>query len=301
MPNSNKITITYFKFPELYQETLFKLSKLKNFRYVIGQIEETKTKKPHLQGYIEFSKKVPFSHILKIIPGAHLEHKVSASTREEARDYCKKLESRIQPPIEYGEWIKGQGHRSDIVLLKKLVKDQIPIIDIFYDSCQSYNQMRIVEKLYEYSSTPRNPDTPPNVIWIYGKTGTGKTRYVYQKHASATIYECMDTFQWWCGYNQQEVILIDDMRKDFCKYHTLLRLLDRYPLRVQIKGGTRQINSKYIYITTHKHWKELYDTREDLDQLGRRITETINLNSHQDQINAEKRKHHLNMADTYFV
>jgi hypothetical protein len=69
-------------------------------------------------------------------------------------------------------------------------------------------------------------------------------------------------------------VIIDDYRADFCKFHLLLNLLDRYPMQVQIKGGTLQFNAKNIYITCPQHPTVLWSNRtaEDIGQLLRRIT-----------------------------
>ena len=41
--------------------------------------------------------------------------------------------------------------------------------------------------------------------------------------------------QWFDGYMGQKVVCFDDFRKDFCTFHELLRLLDRYPMDVPVK------------------------------------------------------------------
>ena len=83
----------------------------------------------------------------------------------------------------------------------------------------------------------------------------------------------MSTGKWWEGYDGQEVVIINDYRKDFCKFHELLNLLDRYPYRVECKGGSRQFTSKTIVITTPLSPEETWENRtsEDLGQLLRRI------------------------------
>lgn len=69
-------------------------------------------------------------------------------------------------------------------------------------------------------------------------------------------------------------MIIDDYRADFCKFSELLRLLDRYPYQIQIKGGTRNLLAKRIFITSPKCPLDIWENRteEELGQLTRRIT-----------------------------
>ena len=55
---------------------------------------------------------------------------------------------------------------------------------------------------------------------------------------------------WWDGYEQQETVVLDDFQGGLL-FGFLLHLLDRYPLLVQVKGGTRVFNSKTIIITSN--------------------------------------------------
>jgi hypothetical protein len=85
----------------------------------------------------------------------------------------------------------------------------------------------------------------------------------------------MPANKWWDGYEQQPAVIIDDYRRDFSTFAELLRLLDRYPHRVEKKGASIQFNSSTIIITTPKPPEETWAgrTEEDLAQLMRRITE----------------------------
>ncbi len=68
--------------------------------------------------------------------------------------------------------------------------------------------------------------------------------------------------------------IIDDFRPEDFKFQYMLRLLDRNPLRAEVKGGFRQFKSALIIITCPKPPSECYaDAGEDIDQLLRRINE----------------------------
>ncbi len=253
---------------------------IKYCRYLVygEEIAPNENKTPHLQGYIEMKNQMTLSNLKKKINCNHIHIEKRKASAKQAANYCKGIHPKKQPNdviYEYGE-ISNQGKRKNIQVLKERVLAGEKLKEIILsDDINNFQDIRIVEKFKQYCSKPRDSNDPPTVIWIWGETGTGKTRYVYDKHKD--IYSTLSTYQWWDGYEQQEVILIDDMRKDFCKFHTLLKLLDRYPHKVQIKGGTVEINSKYIYITAPYSPELMYYTREDKGQLLRRITKVIEL------------------------
>lgn len=271
MPNTSRsYCFTYFKLPELIEKHCNKLATLKKFRYLIAQLEQCPTSnRIHIQGYIEFNGKQSIREIQKLCPGIHLE--IRRGTRQQARDYCKKTETSVGTVIELGEFKTEQGKRNDIERIKEAFNNGDNLPDIVWNIATNLQSIKIAEKLLEYKQEKRDPMKPPEIRWYYGETGTGKTKSVYDEFESDEIYSST-TFKWWNGYYQQKCILIDDMRKDYAKFHQLLRLLDRYPIQVQTKGGHAQINSPVIIITSAYHPKDLYDTREDIQQLLRRIT-----------------------------
>ena len=278
MPVAKSYILTYYKFPENFEKWMDKLSTLKNFKYCIGQVEECPTtKRKHIQSYIEFCKPTPMKIIHSVWAGCHCERR--KGTRDDCIKYCSKYETRVSDTLEIGDrhWNVGrQGRRTDIQRCKDMIKAGKNINEVIW-SCTSYQSAKMATLLLNTRAVPRNVDEPPNVVWIYGATGTGKTRYVYENYRD--IYTTLSSFKWWDGYHQNETILIDDMRKDYCKFHVLLRILDRYPMKVEFKGGVTELNSKNIVITSAYHPKELYNTREDVNQLLRRITKIIEMKS----------------------
>lgn len=117
----------------------------------------------------------------------------------------------------------------------------------------------------------------PEVHVRWGEPGTGKSRYVYEKHPTESIYELnlgdgCNKSVWWDGYRGQEVILINDFDGELgWKY--LLRLLDRYPFRMQIKGSHCWRLCKYIYITSNDPPERWYAQHQS-GPLMRRLTST---------------------------
>ncbi len=143
------------------------------------------------------------------------------------------------------------------------------------DMILNHQQLRFAEQLEKYYERKRN--WKPVVKWYWGETGTGKTKTAYEEFLAKAedpddIYFSMDTGKWWEGYDAQPYVIIDDMRGDFLKFHQLLKLLDRYPYKVECKGASRQFLATEIIITSCVPPEELYpNLGEQVEQLIRRI------------------------------
>jgi hypothetical protein len=135
---------------------------------------------------------------------------------------------------------------------------------------RSYQSIKVAEQYLKYHERKRN--WKPVVKWFYGESGSGKTRQAIEE-LGEDHYPCMNTGKWFDGYDAHENILVDDMRKNFMHFAEFLKFIDRYAFRVETKGGTRQILAKKIIITSCHHPEDLFDTREDIKQLLRRIDE----------------------------
>jgi len=89
------------------------------------------------------------------------------------------------------------------------------------------------------------------------------------------------SLQWFDGYIGQECAILDDYRPDHCRFSFILRVLDRYPFNVPIKGGFRRWKPDVIIVTTWGSPSSLYHKKhsEDVQQLVRRCTHILSSDS----------------------
>lgn len=224
---------------------------------------------PHIQGYVEFSNAIGLKGIVKRL-GKHGHYEPRRGTQEQAIIYCKKENAFT----EGGEPSSDNGVRKDWLKINNNIKLGSTVraqIDEGYNNLQCIQH---IEKISKYLEPSRN--AMPRVYWVYGESGSGKSLWASTTFPDA--YWC-DTFQWWDGYDGHSAVIIDDYRSDFCKFNELLRLLDRYPYKVPIKGGYRQFVAKDIVITTPRSAEDTWfaATTEDLTQLKRRIYKEVEL------------------------
>lgn len=120
---------------------------------------------------------------------------------------------------------------------------------------------------------------PPIVIWLYGPTGTGKTRLVHEREREVHFWTSTGSLEYFNGYGGETVVLFDDFRASDCKFQNLLRYLDIYRVIVNIKHAYANWVAETIYITCNKHPRDCYNVEsERVNQLLRRIHKIIFLN-----------------------
>lgn len=201
---------------------------------------------PHLQGYLYKQSKMSQKQLKKIMPRAHLE--VAGGTPKQNYEYCTK-EGNFE---EFGT-MPRQGKRTDIEDVKDTLKTTGRIQDVI-EKCTNLQQLKFAETAVKYLEKKRN--FKPEVIWLYGQSGSGKTRTAYEMMPDC-YRKTNSSGQWWDGYDAHPDVLIDDFKDGTLTYSSLLELLDRYECRVQYKGGSRQFLARRIVITSihpPDHW-----------------------------------------------
>lgn len=269
----------------------YSLALLAPYTYIIiGRERGDENFVPHLQIYLEIKSPTSIKTLSsKYFPRGHIE--VARGTAKQASQYCKKEHFH-----EYGI-ISQQGKRSDLLLAKELLENGISIRQALEsEMITSLQTLTAYEKLSKYYVVHR---TRPRVFWIYGPGGSGKTDKAYSL-AGPDVFK-LDLIRegWIDGYDRHKSIIIDDLvitPDDKKLFGTLLSLLDKNPLKMNVKGSSASIAAETIIITSQKApwhiWYSVEDmslvhshspTKEqierdiDLRQIMRRLTEVIYL------------------------
>jgi hypothetical protein len=202
-----------------------------------------------------------FSTIRGLLPRAHIEGR--RGSQEQAIAYCKK-DGKYQ---EYGT-PKTQGYRSDLDNIRVMASTEgLRAVT----AVGNYQQIQIASRYLTYNEEPRN--WVPNVIWLYGISGCGKSRRG-RELCGEDLFVKNDDTKWWDGYDGHEYVILDDFRESWMSMSNLLGLLDRYEYRVETKGGWRQFKPTTIIITTIKAPELHYSgSLEPITQLLRRVSE----------------------------
>lgn len=238
-------------------------------RYRIWQFEVAPTTGTlHIQAFIYYKNKRVWPK--KRYPTAHIE---AVRSIDAAIKYCSKDETRHPDSLVYEDGDKPEkGRRTDLEAVAREVIEGKSMTNVAEEHPEQYVRYARGLQLLKHAVS-KDRREKPRVIWLWGPTGVGKTRRVFDTHEDIYI---KDGTQWWDGYTQNEVILIDDFDGRW-PYRDLLRLLDRYPYQGQTKGAYVKINSPFIYITCEHPPIEMFEGGNHLDQVLRRIDEIVHM------------------------
>lgn len=260
------------------------------FKYFCCKKEIGDSGTPHLQCYGECIN----PHTLKTLQNALSKKSripsrwaafVAKGTGRQNLDYVSKTGP---PDYEHGV-LKTQGQRSDLEEVAELINQGKKVREVsMLKPCQYIRYASGIERLIFQRQTVRSWITIG--YWLSGETGAGKSRWANINFPDA-YYKDPET-DWWDGYQQQETVIVDDYRPSkSLSFAKILRIVDRYPLTVQVKCGTAQFASKRIVFTSPQPLRATFSAcewlhEEDLAQLERRFP-------HQLEFGKTTMTHHL--------
>jgi len=237
---------------------------------VIGYEEGEECKTPHLQGYLSFKDAKSGSSLQKMIGTRKYHIELRKGTPSQASEYCKK-DGKF---FEKGE-LPNQGKRTDLEAVRESIKEGLGMRDIV-NVATNYQSLKTAELLLKYVEQKRN--WRPDVIFIHGRSESGKTRWAYDNYKMDDIHKQMaDQLKWFQSYDAHPVVIIDEV--DYSTdYSRLKELCDRYPCVVECKGGSRQFLAKTVVLTSLTSPEVLFASfPENGKEMLRRINRIISL------------------------
>lgn len=218
----------------------------------------------HWQVCVAFNKKISLSGIQKLL-GTDGHYELSRSSA--AADYVWKQETSVDgtrfelgvKPIQRNCKIEWESVWNAAKLGKL---EDIPA----NVRVSSYRALRTIAS--DYSKT-QPLDRECYVFW--GPTGTGKSHRAWAE-AGMDSYSKDPRTKFWDGYNGESNVVLDEFRGSIDISH-LLRWLDKYPVRVEIKGSTKPLVATKIWITSNldpRLWYPELD-QDTLEALRRRL------------------------------
>lgn len=250
---------------------------------------EEKTPHTHVF-FVTKTSAMRFSTVKKHFSTAHIDP--ANGTSEENRAYVQKSgkwvddpKGETSVPDTFEEWgelpIEQPGMRNDLAVLYHQIKDGLTnyeIIEINPDhilNLDKIDRARQVVKEQQHRETFRQLET----TYIWGKTGTGKTRGVMEKYGYSGVYRVTDYSHPFDSYDGEDVLLLDEYGSNF-RIRELLNYLDGYPLSLPCRYTNRVACYTKVYIISNLCLSKQYvdvqlSSPETFRALLRRIKKVI--------------------------
>lgn len=245
------------------------LEELKSVIYWCMSDEIGEQGTPHTHIYIQCSNPMRFSTLKNRFPEAHVE--AARGSAAENRDYVSKTGKWKDDPKadtsvpgtfeESGELPEepGQGYRSDIAAVYNLIADGKSNAEIMALNAEFASQISRMDKirLDILEDRYRNDFRKLEVYYIFGPTGTGKTRYVMEKEGYSEVYRVVDYTHPFDRYAQEPVLCFDEFRSSLL-IGDMLNYLDGYPLNLPARYAQRVACYTQVYLISNIDLKNQY-------------------------------------------
>lgn len=264
-------------------------------RDIIGsvfQLEEGEDGTPHFQGYFELKVKKTTSATHKMLAPHKMTLLHAKGTKEQNMGYCTKEDTHKEGPWVYGtcESAKAgnQGERNDTTAYAELVLEEggvtKKVIEQFKGHTMRFgkhaddlvaraNALEEEEKeMAFWAEQVRKVDAGEvaegqvqrHLELYFGPSGAGKTTIVKMEvmgRQKNKMYTKACGNKWWCGYNGEKDVLMDEFRGDtFGTLEEFNSMTNLGVCRLERKGGQVTMCADRMHFTTNAHpsmwWKK---------------------------------------------
>lgn len=271
-----------------YDKIVKYLKSFKGLNYILVT-EHFGQENKHYHIYAQYStmKKLTFSKIY----GAHLEECWSSAQKNIRYLKCeddkhKKKGITCKIILEEGE-PKYKGGYKTIKDIEEMDEEDIKELPAIYTNIAKKikEEQRSKEGFFNMLDEIRNDELKaPEIIYIYGKTGNGKTYNGYKlavnKYENKDIGRLVLKGDFIDVTNETaKCFVIEEFRPSQIAAADFLQLIDKYGCRCNIKGGFQYLRPECIIICSIKNPYDIYKD-EINEQFIRRITKLYKANQY---------------------
>lgn len=223
---------------------------------------------PHTHIYLASKNSVMFDTVHKRFYGAHIEQ--ANGSHQENRDYIRKEgkwsedakhETNLTESFE--EWGELPTDRSVRESQSEQIMEMIfaghTNAEILSEIPGAYNKLNYIEQARQtlleakFRNTWRNLE----VTYIWGETGSGKTRSVMEAYGYSNVYRVTDYAHPFDSYKGQDVILFDEFRSSL-PLSAMLTYLDGYPIELPCRYANKVACFTKVYLISNIPLEQQY-------------------------------------------
>jgi len=211
---------------------------------------------------VEFTERKRLTQVKKMLGLERAHFEFRRGTQAEAMAYSEKEDTRVDGPWRSGEpsvQEQGKAKTKATALLVTRTREGASDRELWEEHpglmLLHNRNIATIRSVFRSKGARRSM---PTVIFFCGTPGTGKSRTAHllgeyiSTNGVYVVPEARSSGLYWDGYEQQDVIILDDFDGGRCKPSFLKQLCDRYPFSVSPIGRPNmQFNSHTVIITSN--------------------------------------------------
>jgi hypothetical protein len=232
----------------------------------------------HWQVWIENATAIHKGTIKNLFDTAHIEPRIGS--KAQALAYVSKIETfagirigngKIDTTDKTGER-RDLQHFYDLIRVQGYSADDVLLMEPM--AMKYHSALKAVQQARDRNLARSAPQRHMKVSYLYGATGTGKTRYLYEKYG-ASAYRATDYEAPFDAYQGEGVIILDEFRSQLTRA-TMLNILDGYPTQLHGRYLNKWSAATEIWVVSNWRLESQYENSrsEDRNALFRRFYET---------------------------
>lgn len=217
---------------------------------------------PHTHIYVCYSNAVYFSTMKNRFETAHIE--AARGSSQENRDYIrkegayadskKKETNHIETFEEYGKMPLDKAAKNETVSQQvlQMIQDGCTDTEILAKCPSCWHHLSNIERTRQtlLEELYRNSFRQLQTTYIYGETGTGKTRFVMDKYGYSNVYKVTNYEHPFDSYKGEDVLLFDEFRSSL-PLQDMLQYIDGYPCRLPARYADKVACYTKVYIVSN--------------------------------------------------
>lgn len=247
---------------------------------------------PHTHVYLVFQNAVMFSTLHKRFYGAHIEP--ARGTNQENRDYVRKQGKWANNPKhgtnlpdtfeESGELPpEPQKRQKDSEAILAMIEDGATNADILREFPTTINRLPHIDQARQTLLEERYRKTFRSllVVYLWGKTGVGKTRSIMEKYGYENVFRVTNYAHPFDSYKGEDVVLFDEFRSSL-PISDMLKYLDGYPVLLPCRYADKVACFTKVFVVSNipmesQYPNVQYDEPETWAAFRRRFSDTLEM------------------------
>lgn len=244
-------------------QEIFKIAfwEFPSFKY--AAVVDEKGSNFHSHVFLIFNSRVRWSTVQKHFPHAHID--VVKGTVEEVLEYMKKEGKWLNNEHKQEQKIEGSFEEQGELPEKRKEKNTL-LSELYAMILEGKTNSEIINENTDYISyldlmdrvrmtlqidqnrTERRLDL--RNIYVFGKTGTGKTRMVLDRHGDENVFRVTDYKHPFDNYHMESVMCLEEFR-DSLPLSQCLQLMDIYMVELSARYSNKLGIYKTLYMVSN--------------------------------------------------